>query len=793
MSVAGLLGAWLLALAPAAAGPNPDPCQAQACGTIAARVRAGGQREAMADTAVIAVPASSKKLRAVEDPASDRPAWIRRATTDAAGDVTLTTPPGLVRLVIVAPGFDRYEAVVEVTANQTTPTFKLFPRPQGHNPYRTVVRTPTDPARVPDVAARRLTREEIATLPGSQGDPLRALQNLPGVARTPGGLGLLVLRGASPNQSGVYVGEHPVPRAFHALSLASVVPADIIERLDYVPGNFDSRYGNATGGVVVIEPRRGRRDGVHGFGEIDLAAASALIEGRLGKRGGSFVVAAQRGWVDAVLKAAERVIGQNDLLLPRYFDYQALVDHPLRGGGSISARVIGSGDRIVLDGVDPYDGQQKRVFDFRSDWHRADVVVRKRFERWRFMVSPAFRYEVGKRTIAEARVLQLRRDYVTSLRAEAVRRLSDRFEVVFGADSLVDAYTVRGESPSAPNDPTSPLETTSTKGLETSLGVYATGRLQLGPLLVTPGVRASGFLVGGASEFSVDPRINARLQLGERWSLKLAVGSYSQLRVVRYAGEARVVPSGVRLGSGYLIIPSFFSNFEPIVTFEPLADTLRVIRALQASAGVAHEFLGGFTAELTGFVRVQNNGVPPAVLDQPLRGSQSRVYGFELLLRQPLTRRLYGWLAYTLMHSELRNHGLGLPDAEYTGDFDQRHNLAVILSYKLPKNWQIGGRFRVVSGLPFTPVVGGVQYADGSFLPVFGTFNSDRFPPFHQLDVRVDKRWVLKRTSVTGFLDVQNVYNRQNIEVYLYNYDFRQITGAVGLPIFPSIGVRVDF
>ena len=255
-----------------------------ACGTIVGPVRAAGQRTPLPDTAVIAVPASSKRLRAVDDPASHRPAWLREVRTGADGSLALEVPPGLVRLVIVAPGFERFELVVEVVAAAPT-AVKLFPRPLELNPYRTVVRAPAERARVPDIAARTLSREEIATLPGTQGDPLRALQSLPGVARTPGGLGLLVLRGAAPNQSQVFVGEHPVPRAFHVLSLASVVPGDVIDRIDFVPGNFDSRYGNATGGVVVIEPRRGRRDGVHGFGKVDLAASGALVEGRAGQEG----------------------------------------------------------------------------------------------------------------------------------------------------------------------------------------------------------------------------------------------------------------------------------------------------------------------------------------------------------------------------------------------------------------------------------------------------------------------------------------------------------------------------
>ena len=793
IAAAGRAGCVALALAwagPAAAavtGPVPkDMCEAPgACGTIRGFARAGGSRAAMADVSVIAVPASDRRLPARADPASDRPAWIREVRTGSDGSLALQTPPGLVRLVIVAPGFERFEAVLTVPRGGEVEA-KLFPRPLGLNPYRTVVKSASEPTRVPQVTARTLSREEIATLPGSQGDPLRALQNLPGVARTPGGLGLLVLRGASPNQSLVFVGEHPVPRAFHVLSLASVVPADAIERIEFVPGNFDSRYGNATGGVVMIEPRRGRRDGVHGFAKVDLTAAGAMVEGALGKRGGSFIVGGQRGYVDGVLLAAQKLLGEQDFLLPRYYDYQAMLEHPLPGGASISARVLGSGDRIRLR----RDGEP--AFDFRSDWHRADVVYRRRSGPWRLMVSPAFRYEIGERNVPPQASEQHRRDFVTSFRAEAVRDLSQRFMLVFGTDLQVDAFSARTILPA---DSGVPGETMAqeAKGTETWVGTYATAHLRLGSLLLTPGVRASGFVVGSATAFSVDPRVNARIEVGERWNVRLAVGAYSRPSVRRYAADGRLVPGGARLGTDNLILPGFFANFEPLVTFEPLEDTLRVARALQASATVQHDFLAGYTAELTGFWREQNDGQPPQVLGQVLPETHTRNYGLELLLRKPLTRRLYGWVAYTLMRSQLFTLARGdQPGQRFTADFDQRHNLAVIASYKLPNNWQIGGRFRLVSGTPYTPILGALQYA-GSYLQIQGPYNSARFPPFHQLDLRVDKRWILRRASVTAYLDVQNVYNRTNVEAYIYNYDFSSAAGGVGLPIFPSLGLRVDF
>src|SRR5262249_13527753 len=110
--------------------------------------------------------------------------------------------------------------------------------------------------------------------------------------------------------------------------------------------------------------------------------------------------------------------------------------------------------------------------------------------------------------------------------------------------------------------------------------------------------------------------------------------------------------------------------------------------------------------------------------------------------------------------------------------------------------WEIGARFRLVSGNRFTPNNYGFYDANaGAYLPLsdFPAFGS-RLPMFHQLDVRVDKTWLLKGGAKVGmYLDVQNVYNQGNVEGVQYNYNFTQSTFVNGLPIIPSIGGRVEY
>jgi hypothetical protein len=118
--------------------------------------------------------------------------------------------------------------------------------------------------------------------------------------------------------------------------------------------------------------------------------------------------------------------------------------------------------------------------------------------------------------------------------------------------------------------------------------------------------------------------------------------------------------------------------------------------------------------------------------------------------------------------------------------------LTALGSYKLGRGWQMGARFRYVTGSPYTPNIGGVMdYDAGVYAPLqqqpeYGS----RLPAFSQLDVRIDKTWDFESWKLSMYLDVQNAYNRKNTEDISYNYDFSQHKQAQGLPILPVLGIR---
>jgi len=755
---------------------NPEreslPVNAQPPNHVEGRILEAGQRTPLAGVTVIAVPAAANtptgEIRKTDYAVTLEPSRQIHATTDARGRFALHgVPDGTVRIVIVAPGFERLEFVERVAPNETLEVQYYAPRLQT-NPYRTVVRTEV----VREEVARRTIRvEEINSLPGTQGDALKALQNFPGVARAPLGLGALLVRGTGPNDSAIYLGHHPIPQLFHFGGLTSVFNSDMLERIDFIPGNFDSRYGDAVGGVIDVTPRAGRRDGVHGYIDADVFDSGFLVEGPVGK--GSFALSARRSYIDALLPlVVPDDAGLGLTLAPRYYDYQASIDYPL-GGGMFTARVFGSDDRLSLVAASPndVDTDARERFENTLYFHRVDLAYERRQGPWHVLVTPSYRIqfiELSISDIARARAYNQN----LALRAEFTRRLSRRSDLSVGTESQIFWYDATVTTPPIGASAGPGADQISTKidavgGIPT---IYATATLRPTPAFTLfPGVRASLYTYPKPL-WLFEPRLRFRVALGDRTSVKGGVGLHGQAAEPQEADDVLGNPN---LGLEY---------------------------ALQSSLGVERQFAYDIDLDATAFFNVQWDGVIPSdqtVLTEPggvypeyfQNNEMRRIYGLEILLRKALTRNLFGWIAYTLSRSERRDG-----DDWFLFDFDQTHILTIVGVYALPRNWQIGLRFRLVSGNPDTPFLGSIYDASaGSYLPVPGARTSDRLPMFHQLDLRVDKQWITKRVKWRLYLDIQNAYNARNVEFWNYAYDFSQREPIAGLPIIPSLGVKLEF
>jgi TonB family protein len=737
-----------------------------------------GQRTPLSGARVVVIPAGPDDelgpVRHRDYRELPPPPWQARGETDAEGRFEVSGIPDepslKVRVIVLYEGFDRLE-VIEALGRGQVLTVKYFAKRLEDNPYRTVVEG--DRIEREEVARRTITPEEIKNLPGTQGDALKSIQNFPGIARAPFGIGFLVIRGSDPTDSAVYLGEHEIPQLFHFGGITSVFNSDVLEKIDFIPGNFDARYGDAVGGVIDVKPRAGRRDGYHGYVDSDLFDTGVMAEGPVGK--GSFVLSGRRSYIDVLLPAVVPDDAGLDIsVAPRYYDYQALFDYPV-SKGNLSAKVFGSDDRTRLVAANPNDVEptQRDQFETSLSFHRADLHYTRKEGPWDFLVTPSFRYDdVGA---AAGGLFRFRlRSYNFSGRAEIGYRASPRVYAMFGAQVIGGTLEIDAESVPVPTPGAGSTETRLRLRSSDSFflpGVYTTFVLNLTDRFVLyPSVRLNQYALL-YKKTTTDPRLRFVWQVGDLTSIKGGVGLYQQ-------------------------IPDF-------PEWNPRFGNPRVLpeKALHTSLAIGRDLPRDIRIELTGFYKylwdlatpsqslaIRQNG--EVGLENFASHGAGRIVGGELFVRKALTRNVFGWLSYTLSRSERRQ----LPSEDFRlFDFDQTHILTVIGVYRLPKGWQVGARFRLVSGNPFTPVTGATYDASGSgYIPISGEYNSARVPAFHQLDLRVDKRFVWKRVVFTTYLDVLNVYNHQNAEFVNYSYDYSQYDNIPSLPIIPSLGFRLE-
>ncbi|HMI86744.1 MAG TPA: TonB family protein [Polyangiaceae bacterium] len=629
-------------------------------------------------------------------------------------------------------------------------------------------------------APRESTRQvlepaEIATMPGTNGDALHAVENLPGVARTSGISSNLVVRGSGPQDTGVFADGVWLVNAFHFGGITSVVPTEVLERLDFYPGNFSPEYGRQMGGIIDLGFRSPRKDRLGGLLQFDLLDGRLLAEGPLGPKA-RFLVAGRRSWVDAWLGSALRSAGAGVTAAPVYYDYQAMIEQDLSSSTTARLLFFGADDRFALDVRSPsaedpgLGGKVAQAETFLRLQARLDSRLsdRTRFINMVSLGTNGEHFALGNNSAdATYNVIDSRSDLRT--------QLSRAVTAVAGVAFLAGHYDVTLNLPNRPADGevagpifAAPKYALAGSGMLWRPGAFAMLDLAAAPgLKILPGLRVDYSSESG--QWTFDPRLTARLDIApspRRTTLKGGVGAFHQ----------------------------------PPQPFEALAPfgspSVKNNLAIHYSFGIEQQLSPDVEVSLEGFYKDLRSLVVARSATSSAEGGtdftntgQGRTFGSELLVRWKPGGAFSGFVAYTISRSERR-----LDDTQSFGifEFDQTHILNALASYRLGRGWSLGGRFRYVTGNPYTPYIGAVADLDaGAYTPIASPLtNSQRVAPFHTLDLRVDKTWTFTSWRLTAYLDVRNAYNRQNPEAMTYNYNYSRGQTLSGLPLLPILGVR---
>jgi TonB family protein len=594
-----------------------------------------------------------------------------------------------------------------------------------------------------------MSRAEVREMPGTFGDPFRAVEVMPGVTPLATGLPYFYVRGAPPGNVGYYLDNIRLPLLYHFALGPSVIHPGIIERVDLYSGAYPARYGRFSGGIVAAETTPPKLT-FHGEANVRLFDAGALVEAPVADGRGVVLAAGRYSYTGGILSliAPEVTLG--------YWDYQLRGSYEVTERDRLGVFAFGSYDFFAVEDSGREDG-------LGTEFHRIDLRHERRIDaRTDLKSAVTLGYDrTGQDTLDEDAVSVL--DLSIGARTRLEHRGSEQALYRGGLDLNFDDYSTALDDEEAEQD--FPTRTDYALGAFAEV-VWAPERW----MQITPGLRVDWYGSGNSNAVGIDPRISARYQISRRVALKNALG-------IAHQPPSFVVP-----------VPGF--------ALGGLEDGLQ--RAFQSSAGVDVAIGGDVHAEATVFQNVffnlsdllslvQSGELDDDVdLETRLRGQS---YGLEIMVRRPLTEKLGGYFAYTLSRSlrSLRGH-------RFTASFDRTHVLHAALAYDLGRRWRAGTRFTFYTGVPAE-----VEYTltvDPMGQPTFATDvdRGIRAPSFYRLDVRLEKKWPIGTKGAWWSFIFEIINTTLHKETLSYRCTEAGCRGDEFGPVtIPSIGVEAAF
>ena len=616
----------------------------------------------------------------------------------------------------------------------------------------------------PAQGAAKLDRKELQRVPGTGGDIVRALTVMPGVVnlQIPLGYSGVVIRGSSPQDSTVLIDDFEVPVLFHNIGFRAIVPAEAIDSLDFIPGGFDVSYGRASSGIVLLTTRPGG-EARSTQAEVSLIDGGLVAQGPIGKDT-RYMFALRRSTIDFLLPSLiPESVDLSLTTVPSYYDEQFRIDHRLNSKWRLAISSVGTIDTFELYATKDTDADTKRYYN-RTMFARLTAAAHYHDGPWTAKLAlsgllPDFLFEAGVYQRVHATQPTI------TPRAEVIRTYEDlggltNVEWKTGTELRLGYATIDMALPVEQREGENYMGYDPRDTTQSFMGsfwlpdwaAWSSLSANLDPRIrATVGVREDYF--GRFNNSELQPRGDLKIRVAPEWTVRLSAGAYRRP-------------------------PEFQSEY--------LFKNLKSERATQTIAGVTYEPHESTRLQASAYYTDRTSLITHEMNGELGNSGRGTTVGAEFLGTYR-NGPWFGWLSYSYSNSVRVDHP-GDPERLFT--YDQPHSLNAAASWKQGR-WQLGGRFQLYSGLPYTPALGSLFDSDRNvYIPLYGDTNSERAPLHHQLDLRVDYSWKWGPTALTAFLDVQNVYMNESVVTYFYGYDFTQRAAFKSLPIIPSIGLR---
>jgi hypothetical protein len=678
------------------------------------------------------------------------------------------------------------------------------------------------------LSVRKLNSNEIERYPGGNRDISRVIQSLPGVASTASFRNDIIIRGGAPNENKFFVDEIEVPVINHFATQGSsggpvgILNVNLIKNVDLIAGGFPANRMDAMSSFFEFTLKEGRRDKM--ATQLTLGASELTLsnEGPIGEKT-TYLVSARRSYLQGLF----RLIGLP--FLPTFNDFQVKTTTKLNEKTELTFIGVGAIDNFVLNQDVPEEETDDEradrlylldVLPIQSQWNYTTGLKLKRFREngfWTFVLSrnmlnnESYKY-AGNDESNESNLLfrYISQESENKFRAEN-SIFGKGYTLKYGVNYQYSRYFINNFDRATLASSGQVIDVESTSNFN-QYGAFISGSKNFykDRLLVTGGVRMDGadFAETASNPLNqISPRVSFSYQLKPNLFATANAGIYYQK------------PAYTVLG--------FQDNEGVLVNRE---NDVRFIRNSQLIAGiefVVPEKNRRFTAEAfykryTNYPSSIRNGIALANLgadfgvigNEPVASNaEGRAYGIEFLAQQRLFNNFYGIAAVTLVRSEFTN-----PNTEgfIPSSWDNKFIVSLTAGKRFGNNWEIGARWRFLGGTPYTPFNAEesalISNWDLRGQPVFDftQINAIRLPAFHQLDLRLDKKYYFKNWNFNWYVDLQNAYNFQAEQPPLLvpvrdsggkilvdpadptRYQLRFLENTAGT-LLPTIGIIIEF
>ncbi|MGD8559523.1 MAG: TonB-dependent receptor [Gammaproteobacteria bacterium] len=665
--------------------------------------------------------------------------------------------------------------------------------------------------RLPEKVSKfSITAEELAHAPGSQGDPVIAVQSLPGVVAAEDGSGQVYMRGSDIYDNKTFVNRVPIGYLYHFGGLRSTINPQLISDLNVFLGGFPVSYGDALGGVFDVQLREPRTDRRRYHFDISTIEANFIVEGGAGDQNADgYYFAARRSYIDLIFSPSDftEFAADDDkseeetnqfISVPEYFDIQGLYRHPLHNG-YLDYYYFSAGDKLAFENREGVKSDPQIAGDTitEQNYHTLGMSWKAQLDaQWKVDMPLAFIYEktnlqLGSDDAGNPFYADSKQQSLTWL-PQLTFQSNERNQYMFGLDlSLykipLDLYISRP-----------PLEE------DVYFNITDQNKYRVNDTIYAR---------------EIDPYFQYRRHWSEQWTSILGL-RYSY---IEGSGNISVQEFSPRLSMEYQYTPAtllfaIWGRFVQLPHGFQLLDgfgnpELEYTEAEHRIVGIEHQIdklwsvkVEGYQKPMENLVVSIDNQTPPDNYDNLGEGD---AYGVDIYVKRERKNGVMGWVSYSYSHAE-RFNPLKPADGDREFSGDQPHSLTLVWSQPFRdgpfdwmqdwKRWNWGIKFQAHSGTPYTELLGrhleDPADPDSRYIPDFGRHNARRTSPYVRLDLRLERDFLSNTAKMKFYVDILNVTNHKNVVGYDYGAEYEKINNpdeVTGLPFFPYIGFEMDF